>query len=46
MYTTCKLIGYPAFAAATPQYNVVITSPRTITASILHHIIMVVGINR
>lgn len=46
MYTTCKLIGYPTFAAATPRYNVVITSPRTITASILHHIIMVVGINR
>ncbi len=46
MFTTCKLILCLTFAAATPQYNVVITSPRTITASILHHIIMVVGINR
>lgn len=46
MYTTCKLIACSAFAAATPRYNVVITSPHTITSSILHHIIMVVGTNR
>lgn len=46
MFTTCKLILCLTFAAATPRYNVVSTSTRTNTASILHHIIMVVGINR
>lgn len=46
MFTTCKLILCLIFAAATPRYNVVSTSTRTNTASILHHIIMVVGINR
>mgnify|MGYP001099088511 CR=1 FL=1 len=45
-HTTCKLIVCPTFAAATPRHNVVSTSTRTNTASILHHIIMVVGINR
>lgn len=33
-------------SAAAPQYNVVSTSPRTITASILHHIIAAAGNNR
>lgn len=46
MYTTCKLIACSVFAAATPRYNVVSTSTRTNTASILHHSNMVVGINR
>lgn len=46
MFTTCKLILCLTFAAATPRYNVVITSPHTITSSILHHIIKVVGTNR
>ena len=49
MYTIppiCNPVACPSLAATASLYNVVSTSYRTITASILHHNIMAIGNNR